>query len=228
MVPVMGEDIQVEDNKPITDRFLRQFTPLQLALIIGIAFWFYYLTRLTSPVPNYDAVTRTIIYAPDSLVVPHSVTLGHAIIGMILVIFLVSSFFTDKFKKIDAAEAIRIAKKELILYRDAFKLAEYNGEIKMYAVKLRRTEGRGERVMVPDEWIVGAAIKHKIEEFTRHFEIHIDPVTGMVQGVLNREDRPLEVEDFVKGGLLPDSEYVTTDDLKRARVARGFMTDKKI
>ena len=158
------------------------------AALIGLLF---YLVSITTPVPNLSSQTdpqtnqtvQKLIYSQDSLVPPHNVTYGWAMLGAILVIFLSISDAQVR-HKIDEREATEIALKAIKYKKEVLHDSRFGGEVIIGNVKPRKIHTKLGSTTVG--WKVGFRVEGPEEGALTYFHAQLDP-SGSVEAIMDRK-----------------------------------------
>lgn len=157
------------------------------AALIGMLF---YLVSITAPVPNLSSQTdpqgqtaQKLIYQQDSLVPPHSVTYGWAMLGAILVVFLAISDAQTR-HKIDEREAAEIALKAVRYKKEVLHDSRFLGDVIIGNIRPRKIHTKAGSTTVG--WKVGFKVEGPEEGALTYFHAQLDPEGG-VEAIMDRK-----------------------------------------
>ena len=217
-------------NQTIFEKY--GFKNEQIALVIILIGYFYFLSYSTQPVPNLQ--NNTIMYSAEetTLAPPTYVTGSQVGIGALLVIMLVASFMirdikggrvTERRFKEFLAEEIK-KKQTIALPNGKYELPE--GEFNIDKNILTLWEYKNEQ-RIPIQYVAQVTITERDGD-ENYYLFAGDPVTMMLDNII-QVDEPLQYADKCPdcGGRFPNREVVLERDLEKyIKIKKAFSIDR--
>jgi len=221
------KDIQ-ETSSSEFESILRRLSPVQWIMLIAVIGYWIYLPIYTQPVLNFKNETGLPLYAPSdpsNLVPKHSVSPGHAILGMALFIIFVYSFIREKpLDMLTEKQVKEIIRKDIHFKKTILKVPEFEGDAFVGPEFKLISHETKDRIRVPYLYAVGVKI---VRDNLSHYYIAQVKATHPNQGYLYcyvRRKTPFrEVDICPNCGLYSDVKLLGTEALKEMTFLRGLL-----
>lgn len=203
------------------EQYIARVGGLRALFIVGLVIMFFFITRITTPIPNFNNETSTVIYGKDDFVPPAYMNTNHLLIMIIFLVGLVVSFIRKEVKKQEMADIDEVhnivkdyLKKRKSIKTDqgnVYEIGEYNLD-KNFILRELREGGESK----PYRYVVQINITDT-DGLPHYLKAYVHPFSRYLSGFVDI-DKPLEGEDQCPDcGKEFDIGYVSTEDYKKFR-----------
>lgn len=187
----------------------------KIVISVLLVLFLFYLNKITSPVPNFDEKTKTLLYdSQDDVVAPNSVSISHVFIGAMGVLAL--AFLTEKETtgKVNASEVRRIVKEEInVAMKDEIRPLP-KGELKIGIPKFKKVMV-GNELQQTSKWLIPVTITNDVGKET-YYLAYVD-MNGDFHGALERGSEFTGADVCWQCGTQSDTLYITPAQFGRLK-----------
>jgi len=211
------------------NELFKDVTVFQIALVLSLIIWFFYIGSATSLTPNLynetDPVTNQtsykVLYTPESDVPKSSVTGTHQTVGVLITLFLFFSFILRN-RKLSGRMTEREAK-ELFINEWALKkgvpfnngfleAAKFDLEKLFSVVGKYETIGQ-ERKMT--RYAIALKLHDREHNIPRYFKVYIHPYDRMIDTIVECDRDLMDYDMCSRCGKEYTVSYVMGEDIQK-------------
>jgi len=197
---------------------LKNSTGSQVGLTIALIVFMFYLPYSTTPVPNLNNATGEYRYNENDKVPPSYVSNELAGLGIILVVMLfLSSRVTGLAKELLSERQFKEIVTREIRKKQTIPLPDNSYEIKNWRFKVdpniipKYITEKGERTLF--QYILQLTLTDSNEN-DYYYLVTGNPITGLIDGIVQTEDKLDYADKCPKCGRFPDEKIILPEEFK--------------